>query len=97
MFEKIKKFLLGLIIGISATFIFEWIIISNEYLKREFWDHPKKIFGLHFHHSLVGLIFIIIGITFINKNILKFFLFFGIGLGIIIIHTLSDGHFVFIG
>ena len=85
----------GLLIGLITTSFIEVIIFNVPYLRENYWDNPKLIFGYHFHHSLLGLLFVITGLFApLKKN--RRLLLIGIGLGIIIIHTISDGRLIFI-
>jgi len=86
----------GLLIGLILTFIFELILLQIPYLKYNFWDHPKLILGHHFHHSLLGLLFVITGFFWPIKNKKAKLFLIGLGLGIIIIHTISDGRLIFV-
>lgn len=90
--KKIKEIFTGLIIGLFFTGLFEFIVYFNF---KNVWDNPQTYFGYHIHHSVVGLISIIIGLFFINRLRVAYFLV-GLGLGIIILHTITDGRLVFI-
>lgn len=70
---------LSCISGIILAYLWEYICI-HLIKKTSF-----IIRGFRFHHSIYGLIFIASGIVFRNATIL------GIGLGIIVQHTITDG------
>ena len=89
--------LIGIISGIATTLLFEFILKTNKKLRNRYYRHHEILFGYHAHHSVYGLLFIIAGVIFyFNKNISDSLLYISFGVGIIIQHTLSDGHFVFI-
>lgn len=53
--------------------------------------------GIHFHHSLFGVISIFLAVYFfLNRDLEKFFILTSFGIGIIVEHTLSVCGFVFI-
>jgi len=84
--------LLSIFVGIAVTFGLEFIFVSNKKFKNTFWDHPVTIYGYKIHHSTYGLLFIALGLIFSG---LRIFLI-GLGLGVIIAHTISDKRFVFV-
>ena len=88
--------LAGLTVGLLTTKIVELIICNNTFLRQNFWDHPELIFNLHFHHSLIGLLLIIFSIIFYQKNRKQTIFILGLGMGIIIIHSLSHHGLIFI-
>jgi hypothetical protein len=85
-----KNLLCGFIVGLIASGIFESIFLFIPILRINYWDNPKLIFGYHFHHSILGLIVIFIGIY------KKLSFLIGFGIGIIFVHTITDGNFVFV-
>lgn len=89
---KVKQIFSGLAIGLFLTALFEYIIYTNF---QNIWNNPKIYFGFHIHHSVYGLISIITGLFFIRKLKVFYFLI-GLGLGIIIMHTINDGRLIFI-
>ena len=93
---KSNGFLLGLLIGIVATGLLEGVVFSDQTLKEKFWDNPGIIFGYHVHHSTLGILGIITGFILLFRRSHAAYLLLGIGLGIIIIHTITDGRLVFI-
>lgn len=91
--KKLREIFLGLIIGLFLTGLFEYIIYFNF---QNIWNNPKMYFGYHVHHSVLGLVSIVIGLIFLKKLKIAYFLI-GLGLGIILIHTITDGRLIFIG
>jgi len=83
-----RNFILGLLIGLISTLIFDLVTLKNKKLKEKIWINSRSFRGYKFHHSCWGLIFILLG--FINL------IFLGLGIGIVIIHTITDGRLVFI-
>lgn len=87
----------SLFLGIVITYLFELVLKSNKTLKHRYYSHHKIFWGYHIHHSVYGLVSILIGIAlFFNGDkdpALDAILF---GFGIIAQHTNSDGKFVFI-
>jgi uncharacterized membrane protein len=89
--------LIGVISGIAATLLFEFILKTNKKLRNRYYRHHEILFGYHVHHSTYGLIFIAAGIIFLsNKDISDALFYISFGIGIIIQHTLSSQKFVFI-
>lgn len=86
---------IGLLLGLILTLIFEKISLSNKELKK-LWDNPKTIKGFHIHHSVPGLIIFLFGTYLFLINIEKGLFLIGFGIGIIIVHTITDGRFIFI-
>lgn len=86
---------LGILYGISATLIFEWILKTNKKLRNKYYKKHNIFFGYHAHHSCYGIVSIIFGVLLRqNTEVCLFLISFGIG--IIIQHTLSARRFVFI-
>ena len=85
------------IFGVAITWIFEQILKDNKKLRAKYYRHHEILFGFHVHHSIYGLVAIIISLFyfFINNGHYGIF-WFVLGFGIIFEHTLSDGRFVFI-
>lgn len=90
------SFVKGLFTGLVGTSVFEAILYSVPYLRTNFWDNPKLIYGHHFHHSILGLLFILFGLFYFKKKLHRGLFLIGLGFGIIIIHTVSDGRLIFI-
>jgi hypothetical protein len=89
--------LIGIISGIATTLLFEFILKTNKKLRNRYYRHHEILLGYHVHHSIYGLLFIIAGIAFyFYKNTSDSLFYISFGIGIIIQHTLSDGHFIFI-
>ena len=95
--DIILLFLADLLFGIMITWLFELILKSNKKLKDRYYRRHKIFFGYHIHHSIYGILAIIASVVlfFINeKSAFLFWLAFGIG--IIVMHTISSGRFIFI-
>jgi len=89
--------LLGIICGIIATLLFEFVLKTNKRLRRRYYKHHAVLFSYHVHHSIYGVLFIIASIIFyFNKNLPDSIFYFSFGVGIIIQHTISDGRLIFI-
>lgn len=89
--------LMGLLFGLLITWLFELVLKTNKKLRNKYYKHHKILFGYHVHHSAFGLIFIVLSIILFLTNQKTSALFvFWVGVGIIILHTVSDGRFVFI-
>ncbi len=82
-------FIIGFLVGFIPTLIIDLILKCNKSLRKKYWDNPRLIFGYHFHHSLIGLLLLVIG--FFTSILLL-----GVGLGIIVSHTISDRRLIFI-
>ena len=87
--------IIGILIGLSSTYILEQVLQRNKTLRNEFWEYHKPIFGYHVHHSTFGIPFIIVGLFYFFSGG-SGFLFLGIGTGIILMHTYSSREFIFI-
>lgn len=90
------SFLIGIVVGIGVTMLFEYILTSNPHLKKNYWDNPKGIFGYHVHHSSYGLLVLVVGSILLVLQSGPFLFCFGLGLGIIIMHTITDKRLVFV-
>jgi len=99
MKNKLSSFLKGTSCGIAVATLFDFVSYYIPSLKRRFWDEPPLLYGLHFHHSLVGLLLIICGAMCIlgAKTKQTGLLLIGFGLGIILVHTITDGRLIFLG
>ncbi len=94
---EIYLLLIGLLLGIILTWLFELVLKNNKKLHKKYYEHHKLFWGYHIHHSTYGLASIIISLVLFllnERSVDMFYLAFGIG--IIIQHTISDGKFVFI-
>jgi hypothetical protein len=88
---------IGIIYGIAATLLFEFILKTNKKLRHRYYSHHEILFGYHIHHSMYGLMFILVAvILYTNKDIPDALFCASFGVGIIIQHTISDRKFVFI-
>jgi hypothetical protein len=93
----ISLFLFGLLGGILLTWLFELILKTNKKLKQKYYTHHQIFLGHHVHHSIYGLIFILVSIIlFFNHQPESAVFCTGTGFGIILQHTVSDRRFVFI-
>ena len=90
-------FLEMVLLGVATTWLFELILKTNKKLRRKYYRHHEILFGYHVHHSTYGLILIIVSvILFLQNQHGSALMVFGIGMGNIMMHTISDGRFVFI-
>jgi len=80
----LAELILGLIFGILFTIIYEFLLKIIPSLP------IVKLNGFHFHHSIYGVIFIVV------YFFVKIPLLLGIGLGIILWHSWNEKKFVFI-
>jgi hypothetical protein len=89
-------FILGLVLGLVVTFIFERILFMNKVLKKNFIDNPRTFLGYHFYHSMYGIFFWCVGIFALVFGYANAMFYIGFGVGIIFMHTKTDKRFVFI-
>ena len=88
MKPMILNLLLGFLTGIVLTFFYEFAVdYVHKLFKKKRLAEP---FGLIYHHSLFGILFILIYFFTFNYFIL------GFGIGIIVRHTWEEKRFVFI-
>lgn len=87
---SIFTFIIYTFLGIFLTHIFEFVLQHNARLRERYYQRHEVLFGYHVHHSTIGLLFILIGIFYYSAEL------WGIGIGIIIMHTISSKRFVFI-
>jgi len=88
-----QSFLLGLI----GTWLFEQVLKINKKLRNRYYKRHEIILGYHTHHSVYGLLLVLVSIILFlidKQNYAIFCLAFGIG--IIAMHTISSGRFVFV-
>jgi hypothetical protein len=90
---QLKPFFSGLFLGSFLAGLLESVIY---FYLRGSWDNPKIYVGYHVHHSILGVAVIILGIFFIKIKPHVFYFLVGLGLGIIILHTMTDGRLIFI-
>ncbi len=83
------SFVFGLLIGLVVTGLFEAILYFV--LGKEFWHADRVFLGYKIHHSVVGALAILCGLV-LGINLF----WIGIGIGIIVMHTITDGRLVFI-
>lgn len=97
MIVEIILILDGLFFGLFVTWLFELVLKTNKRLRARYYRHHEIFFGYHIHHSTYGILTFILSIIFLNLGeIIPALFFIGFSLGIIIMHTISDGKFVFI-
>lgn len=95
--DIIFVFLMNIVLGIIATWVFEFILKTNKRLRDRYYRRHEILFGYHVHHSTVGLIMIVGGSALLGLYGASLTLgMAGFGIGIIIMHTISSGRFVFI-
>ncbi len=92
--EKKSSFVYGILAGLLITGFFELIIYF--YLGVEYWNNPKTYFGYHLHHSLFGLLSGVLGAILYQKRKSTGLFLIGLGIGIIILHTITDGRLIFL-
>lgn len=84
---------LGFVLGFLILTVIEILLSRNKVLRKKYWDNPRLVYGYHIHHSTLGLVLVVTGL--IVKNSIGQVLI-GLGVAIIIVHTLFDGRLVFI-
>jgi len=88
--------LIGLMFGLLITLMLEFFLKTNKKLRRRYYWHHNIFLGYHTHHSIYGLFFILFGIIFyFIKDIPASIFSISAGFGVIIVHTISDGRFIF--
>lgn len=87
----------GFFAGVVATWLFELVLKSNKKLRNRYYRHHEILFGYHVHHSTYGLMAIIAAvILFAFHQDLDATLLLWFGIGVIVMHTFSDGRFIFV-
>ncbi len=71
--------ILSAIFGIVLAYFWEYF--CTHIIKKK----ELRLFGWRLHHSIYGIIFVVVGLF--NQNIINI----GIGVGILIQHTFTDG------
>ncbi|MEK7540753.1 MAG: hypothetical protein AAB529_00720 [Patescibacteria group bacterium] len=95
--EYILFLIIGVVAGVAATWLFELILKTNKNLRNKYYKRHKIFWGYHIHHSTYGLVFILLNIVLFLMDKKTTDLFYtALGIGIIIMHTISDGRVVFI-
>lgn len=90
-------FIFGIIFGLLITFIFEMILKTNVKWRVEYYEKHQTFLGYHLHHSMYGVAFMLLGvILFFRHQTVSSIFFMGVGVGVIIMHTVSESRFVFI-
>ena len=89
--------LLGLMFGLLITLMFEFFLKTNKTLRNRYYRRHNVFLGYLTHHSIYGLFFIAIGIALYFMGDTDAFLFSVLaGVGVIIVHTISDGRLIFL-
>ena len=94
--ETILTFIISIFCGIVTTLAFEFSLKTNKKLRNRYYNRHEILFGYHSHHSIYGLVlfaFAIVSLTLNQK--MSALIMFGAGIGIILMHTISEGRFVF--
>lgn len=95
--DHVILLVMGIAVGLVLTWIFEFILKTNKKLRKKYYEHHKLFWGYHIHHSMYGIALIVLNIVlFLMDKRSTDFLYTAVGVGIIIMHTFSDGKFVFI-
>lgn len=93
----INTLILSIIAGLIITWIFEYILKTNKKLRNKYYTQENVIFGYHVHHSNYGLaLFTASLITYYLDYPSAPLILFGMGIGIILMHTISEKKFVFV-
>jgi hypothetical protein len=77
------KLLISFVLGIISAYVYESLagIVGNNIFSKE----ALVIYGYKLHHSLYGVLFLVL--AYVNRNVFLA----GFGLGIITQHTFTDG------
>lgn len=95
--NEIYLLIIGLVSGIVLTWVFEFVLKHNKKLRHRYYWHHQLFRGWHIHHSIYGIFFILLNIAmFLYEHEMTDFFYTALGVGIIIMHTISDGRFIFI-
>ncbi len=97
MKEILASLITGFLWGLIPFGLLEVMGWKVPFIRRNFYENPKHlVFGYHIHHSVLGILSIVWGIySLFSKSGNPYFLI-GLGLGIIVIHTIADKRLVFI-
>ncbi len=87
----VRRLLIGTVIGLFLSGAAEGCLFLLGA-----WDHPWTIAGYHIHHSVFGVLAILIGAAATIRHLKSAWYLVGIGVGIIAMHTLTDGRFIFL-
>lgn len=95
--EHIFLLIIGVALGVTITWLFELVLKTNKNLRKKYYSHHKIFWGYHIHHSTFGLAFILLNVILflIDRKTTDLF-YTALGIGIIIMHTISDGRIIFI-
>ncbi|MCX6721183.1 MAG: hypothetical protein NT026_01105 [Candidatus Staskawiczbacteria bacterium] len=94
--NNILLFSIGLLLGMIATWMFELILLVNKKLRNRYYRHHAILFGYHVHHSTYGLLAFCLSAFLFYTNQESAIFWFSLGIGIIVVHTISAGKLVFI-
>lgn len=93
----VTTFLTATFVGVLLTLIFEFVLKTNKKLRDRYYRRHEILFGYHVHHSTIGLLLIVLGVLlFLSDEPGVALKIIGIGMGVIIMHTISSGRFVFV-
>jgi len=95
--EIILTFIISIFCGLVITHIFESILKTNKKMRKRYYRHHEILFGYHAHHSVYGLVLFAFSILlFVLGEGSSALIMSGTGIGIILMHTISEGRFVFV-
>ena len=83
--------LIYLLVGVVLTMVYEAIWLDT--LEGEY---GVCLGAYHLHHSLFGIVAYLLGIIVLMSSSVMALGFFCVGTGIIIQHTIREGHFTFL-
>lgn len=93
----INTLLSSIVTGLTITWIFEYILKTNKKLRNKYYEQKNVILGYHVHHSNYGIALFVAGlITYGFDYEIAPLVLFGMGIGIILMHTISEKKFVFV-
>ena len=95
-FRHTKIFLRGIMFGSILSGLLEAPFMLISPLRRRFWDHPFLLAGYHVHHSVLGLFILVLGCILAIRKSQNALFWIGLGIGIIVLHTLTDGRLIFV-
>ena len=96
MNQKLKRLGSGFLWGVIPFGLLEMVGWSVPILRQRFYENPLLFNGYHIHHSVLGLVCVAIWLYLLFRRSEKSYFWLGLGLGIMVIHTLMDGRFIFL-
>lgn len=90
------SFLIGLAFGSVFTVLVEIFLIYIPFFRKYVVTNPRLVFGYQIHHSTLGLIIVLLGLILLLLGKSGGSMVVGFGIGMILVHTISDGRFIFI-